>query len=160
MNTCSELSYNKNYFNTIPCCIISDVADTYDAEKFAEWLTNVFVRSSYKSWEEVAKDVKPVRGATRSTLSRYAGAKKQMLTDKPSQPKPELVIKLAEIFRDDVNKVLAIAGHAAQNGKPQVPQPIMESFQRSGADVLSETDVNLVVNFIDMLKKQRQENKE
>lgn len=38
------------------------------------------------------------------------------MTNKPSQPGPQLVIKLAELFGKDVDKALQIAGHAPRSG--------------------------------------------
>jgi hypothetical protein len=38
------------------------------------------------------------------------------LTNKPSQPGAQLVIKLAELFGEDVDKVLLLAGHAPRSG--------------------------------------------
>lgn len=81
----------------------------YDPKEFAEWLSDAFRRSPFKSWRELAAKI----GTSVSTLTRYAGAKPQYLTSKPSQPSPDLVIKLAEIFHDDIDFVLEKAGHAS-----------------------------------------------
>lgn len=93
------------------CCNISYMASVYDPKEFAAWLTGAFESSHYKSWQAVADDV----GTTRSTLSRLAGAKPQTLTLKPGQPSADLVIRLAEIFRKDVDDALMKGGHAPIN---------------------------------------------
>lgn len=80
----------------------------YDPIEFAAWLSDAFRDSHFKSWQAVAERV----GVTRSTLSRFAGAKPQSLTGKAGQPKAELVIKLARLFGRDVDQALMIAGHA------------------------------------------------
>ncbi len=80
----------------------------YDADKFADWLTASFGKSSFKSFAALADSI----GLSRSTISALAGAKKQPLTDKPSQPKSETVIKLAEALGEDPNQALLLAGHA------------------------------------------------
>lgn len=109
---CCEIIYNKIYHNTTFCRTISNVEKVFDPDSFAKWLTEAFLDSSYKSWEQIAKDLKNIRGATRSTLSRYAGAKPQFLTNKPSQPNSDLVIGLAKLFKKDANEALLLAGHA------------------------------------------------
>jgi transcriptional regulator with XRE-family HTH domain len=81
----------------------------YDPKEFAEWLSDAFRRSPFKSWRELAGRI----GTSVSTLTRYAGAKPQYLTSKPSQPSPDLVIKLAEVFEADINAALEKAGHAS-----------------------------------------------
>lgn len=139
MNNCCELSYNKIYTKATLCCKISNVNGNYDAVKFGEWLTDAFNRSRFKSWEDVANQVKPVRGGTRSTLSRYAGAKPQLLTDKPSQPKAELALKLAEVFGEDVNKVLMLAGHAP-NSASDFDSKVLVAFQDAKGLPLAELD--------------------
>lgn len=97
---------------SIACCKISNMSAVYDPLRFAEWLTSAFRDSPYKSWQEVADRV----DTSRATLSRYARAAEQSLTNKPSQPGPQLVIKLAELFGKDVDKALQIAGHAPRSG--------------------------------------------
>jgi DNA-binding XRE family transcriptional regulator len=95
--------------------IIKNVS-IFNPESFAEWLNNSFRNSTFKSWADVATRI----GTTRSTLSRYAGAKLQTLTGKASQPSPELCIKLAKLFNADIDKVLMLGGHAPQNNnQPQ-----------------------------------------
>lgn len=122
MNTCCEISYNKKDTSASFCCKISDVQKIYDPDKFAKWLTDAFEASPFKSWEDVAqalkkleKELGPIKGATRSTLSRYAGAKPQATTGKRSQPNPTLVIGLAKLFDADVDNALREAGHATLN---------------------------------------------
>lgn len=105
---CCEIIYNKNYTNATKSCTIINVPEIYNPDAFADWLTSAFNESSFKSFEELAQRAK----TTRSTISRYAGAKKQSLTNKPSQPKSGLVIALAEALNKDVNEALMAAGHA------------------------------------------------
>lgn len=146
-NTCCELSYNSIDTKPAICCNISDVNGIYNPVKFGKWLTEAFNRSSFKSWEEVAKAIKPVRGATRSTLSRYAGAKPQQLTSKASQPKPELVIRLANVFGEDVDKVLALAGHASIN-KSLIP----DGLEPVDFEGLNKEDLKELGSFVRYLK--------
>lgn len=112
MTPCCEISYNKKYSSSTIGCIISNMGDgknaVYDPVAFGKWLSDVYGKSRFKSWQQVADEV----DSSRATLSRYAGVKKQTLTDKPSQPKPDLVIRLAKTFEEDVDKVLKLAGHA------------------------------------------------
>ena len=135
MNTCCELSYNKKYSNATSCRIISNKMSFYNPFKFAEWLSNAYNESKFKSWQEVADKV----GTTRSTLSRYAGAKPQTLTNKPSQPNADLVVKLAEVFGEDKNNALTLAGHAggetAGYGKPQNPSEFFARLDEMGLDI-------------------------
>jgi hypothetical protein len=84
----------------------------YDADKFADWLTDAFARSTFKSYSALADSV----GLSRSTVSALAGAKKQPLTDKPSQPKSDTVVRLANALNENIDKVLGLAGYAPQNG--------------------------------------------
>lgn len=89
-------------------CKIIDMSGMFSAEDFAQWLTSAYEKSIFKSWRSIAAEI----GTSHSTLSRLAGAKSQTLTMKPSQPKPELVIRLATLFGKDVNEALMVAGHA------------------------------------------------
>lgn len=80
----------------------------YDADKFAEWLTGSFERSNFKSYAALAD----AASLSRSSISALAGAKKQPLTDKPSQPKPETVINLATALDENIDLALHLAGYA------------------------------------------------
>lgn len=90
------------------CCKISDMTAVYDPQEFAEWLTQAYEASPFKSWQAVADRV----STTRSTLSRLAGAKPQSITGKPGQPNAQLVIDLAKLFHQDVDTALIKGGHA------------------------------------------------
>ena len=129
----------------IICCTLSNVNTIYDAQRFAEWLSDAFRRSTFKSWAEVSNAI----GSTRSTLSRYAGAKVQLLTNKPSQPSADLCIKLAEAFGEDVNKVLQLGGHASEN-------PLPANLIAEGFEGLDDDDLKKIVEFIKFTKSQKQ----
>lgn len=81
---------------------------SFDPDLFADWLTEAFKRSEFKSFSALAEKAK----LSRSAVSALANAKKQPLTNKPSQPKAETAISLAKALREDVDKVLLLAGHA------------------------------------------------
>lgn len=83
----------------------------FEAERFSEWLTRHFDNSRFKSFSELANEVK----LSRATVSALANAKKQTLTDKPSKPKKENVILLATALEADVDEALKIAGYAPIN---------------------------------------------
>lgn len=91
----------------------------YDPKEFADWLSEAFRRSSFKSWRELARHI----GTSVSTVTRYATAKPQSLTNKPSQPPANLVVKLAELLGEDANIGLMKAGHAplSSNGSTTLP---------------------------------------
>lgn len=110
-----------------------------------------FKESSYKTFTELAEAVK----SNKATISRLMNGASQTLTDKPSQPKPDLVIRLAEVFGADVNQILVLAGHAPQNGTQEIPEAVRKAFAREGK--LTPNDEILIANFIEMLKKQKQE---
>jgi hypothetical protein len=119
MQDCCESIYNKVYNKATECCNISNVTQIYDPVKFGKWLSDAFEASSFKSFSQLASVV----GFSRATISRYAGAKEQTLTNKPSQPNTALVINLALALDKDVNEALQMAGHAS------VKDSESESFQ-------------------------------
>lgn len=88
--------------------IYNCLMQNYDADAFAEWLTTAFSESRFKSFSALADEV----GLSRSSVSSWASAKKQSLTDKPSQPKPENVVALAQALSKNVDVALILAGHA------------------------------------------------
>lgn len=114
MSVSSYLNYNKIYLKDKARCTINymmkpeNEKPAFDARAFAAWFMEGFKQSPYKSFAEVGDEV----GAHRSTIARYAGAKKQGLTDKPSKPDPVIVERLAKLFDRDVDKALMLAGHA------------------------------------------------
>lgn len=132
----------------INCCKINNVPKNklFDADKFAEWLTSVYNSSSFKSWEDVSKAVKKHGGQiSRSSLSRYAGAKDQTLTGKPSQPQPQSAIALAKVFNEDEDKVLMLCGHAPKTVS-KIPDFVIETIANTGT--LSNRDWRVVDNLI------------
>ncbi len=127
---------------------------SFNAEQFAKWLSKTYSNSSYKSWEDVAKAVRKIGGSTtRASLSRYAGAKKQLLTDKASQPNPSICKYLAEVFDVDADKVLILGGHAPQNktlvnneklAKIDFSYPDLQMKTKEQADLLIETLIKMI----------------
>lgn len=87
----------------------------YDPNKFATWLESAFQESRFKSYAELGESA----GLSRSTIAAFAKAKKQTANDKPSQPKAENVIKIANALNRDVNEALLSAGHAPLNDDTQ-----------------------------------------
>lgn len=86
----------------------------YDPNRFAEWLNEAFTNSRFKSFAELADAAK----LTRSGVGALMNAKKQPLTGKASQPKPDTVIKLATALNRDIDEALLLAGHAPINNLP------------------------------------------
>lgn len=97
----------------------------FDAERFGRYLANKFRESRYKSHTELAT----AAGLKRSTVSALIGAKPQTATNKPSQPKPDTVIRLAKALNADVDEFLLEAGHAPMNGTRPRPQTVGEFVQ-------------------------------
>lgn len=85
----------------------------FDAEKFAAWLENAFQNSRFKSYAQLAEFI----GVTRTTISTFATARPQSHSGKPSRPKRNNVIALAQALDEDVDKALFLAGHAPQSQK-------------------------------------------
>lgn len=67
-----------------------------------------FEKSNFKSLTALAEAVK----SNKATISRLYNGTSQTLTNKPSQPNRDLVLRLADAFQDDLNKVLVLAGYA------------------------------------------------
>lgn len=105
--------------------IYNRAMSNYDADKFADWLSDSFNQSTFKSFAALAD----FTGLSRSTVSALAGAKKQPLTDKPSQPKAETVRSLAKALNEDVDKALLLAGHAPERAAPKKPTTVAEFFE-------------------------------
>lgn len=87
---------------------ISNIVQKFDSEKFAAWMQNVFKDSAFKKQIELVKAVK----SNPATISRLMTGKAQTPDGMPSQPDKELIIRLAEVFKCDVNDVLVLAGYA------------------------------------------------
>lgn len=111
----------------------------YDPDKFADWLSDSFNRSTFKSFAALADAV----GLSRSTVSALAGAKKQPLTDKPSQPKSENVIKLAKALGENVDVALNIAGYASQSNSEidVIANRLASGVMASGFNDLEDEDL-------------------
>lgn len=124
----------------------------YDADKFAEWLVNSFEKSNYKSYAALADEA----GLSRSSVSALAGAKKQPLTDKPSQPKPETVINLANALNEDVNLAMNLAGYASVS-KTIIP----DKLAVLDYDGLDTEDIEDIAEYIEFkrLKKRKSNNR-
>lgn len=80
----------------------------FKAEEFAKLLTDGFQDSSIKTITDLAAAVNSNKG----TISRLMSAAPQTVTGKPSQPKSELVVRLAETLKLDMDKTLMLAGYA------------------------------------------------
>jgi plasmid maintenance system antidote protein VapI len=94
----------------------------YDPERFGRYLDSKFRESRYKSHTELAT----AAGLKRSTVSALIGAKPQTATNKPSQPKADTVIRIANALGADVDEFLLEAGHAPLNGTRRRPQTVAE----------------------------------
>jgi transcriptional regulator with XRE-family HTH domain len=80
----------------------------FSAQEFASWLKDGFDKSPIKTYTELASAV----GSNKATISRLINGSAQTLTERPSQPRPELVIKLARTLGLPVNQGLTLAGHS------------------------------------------------
>lgn len=91
--------------------------------------------------------------SNKATISRLMNNKAQTVTNKPSQPSRELVIKLAEIFSEDLDKALMLAGYAPSLSvePPTVPPRILEALAREGT--LHPDDEIMIAGIIEKMKK-------
>ena len=107
----------------------------FSPETFAKWLTDSFKESTFKSYAEIADAIK----VSRTTVSSYATARPQTNSNKPSRPKREIVIRLAEVLNKDVNEALLLAGHAPTSApgfkKPTNVREFFELLDDLGLDV-------------------------
>jgi transcriptional regulator with XRE-family HTH domain len=83
----------------------------FDAARFAAYLNDAYLRSQFKSHSALAT----AAGLKRSTVSSLISAKPQSATNKPSQPRAETVIALAQALDLDVDNALLAAGHAPRS---------------------------------------------
>jgi hypothetical protein len=135
------------------CCTINNVKNTFNPDEFAVWLNSAYERSHFKSWEAVVKAVKLKGGSTsRSSLSRYAGAKNQTIPGKPSQPEAGLAISLAKVFNEDENRVLLLTGHAPVN--PDFFPRILWDVDFSA---FNENGLQTIKSYVEFTKQSRPE---
>lgn len=134
IHNCQEITYSVSM-------------SAYSPENFAEWLDDAFKKSSFKSLAELADKV----GLSRATVSSYASARPQTVSNKPSRPKRENVIKIAEALNQEVNRALLITGHAPLSETKPIPKPIIEALAREGE--LDPNDEILIAEFITRLKQ-------
>lgn len=80
----------------------------FNAAAFAKWLKAGFDASPFKTQNKLVEAVE----SNKATISRLMNASPQSLTGKASQPERELVIKLAEKLKIDVDEGLMAAGYA------------------------------------------------
>lgn len=83
----------------------------FKAEELAKLLTAGFQNSSIKTITDLAAAVNSNKG----TLSRLMSAAPQTATGKPSQPNSDLVVRLAETLKINVDEALVLAGYAPLN---------------------------------------------
>ena len=74
-------------------------------------------------------------------MSALIGAKPQTATNKPSQPKADTVIHLANALKADVDEFLLEAGHAPRSDTRRRPQTVVE-FVRMLSDMGIEIQFN------------------
>ena len=94
--------------------IYTSLMSNYDALRFGRFLEEAYRNSPFKSHSELAK----AAGMTRSTVSSLISAKPQSATSKPSRPKENTVVQLAETLGIDVDEALLAAGHAPRETAP------------------------------------------
>ncbi len=151
------ISSDKVYTSNEKSYKISNIVNKFDADAFANWFKPCYLQgkkdSRYGSYKELAEKV----GSNEATLNRLANAADQSITQKPSQPGKDLVIKLAEFYGADVDKTLVLAGHAPKNGS-QFPEPIVAALSKPGD--LSEKSVQAVAALINVLRDLDMQEKE
>jgi transcriptional regulator with XRE-family HTH domain len=94
----------------------------FDANGFAKWLKDGYERSPFKSLSDLAK----AANTNKATISRLMSGSPQTLTGKPSQPRPGLVMTLAETLKMDMAEGLELAGHAVITRAAKNPTNISE----------------------------------
>jgi len=124
----------------------------FDAEPFAKWLNEAFRDSRFKSFAEIAKLIK----VSRTTISSYASARPQTVSNKPSRPKRENVIALASALNKDIDEALLLAGHAPNSEIKNIPVRIItEGFE--GLDADDEDYIVKQIQYRKFLKAQERE---
>lgn len=108
----------------------------FDAESFAERLRSMFRESRFKSHSQLADE----SGLTRSAVSSLMSAKPQTATNKPSQPRPETVIKLAKSFGIDPDDLLQLAGYAPIGNRSTKQPKNVPEFINALAEIGIEID--------------------
>lgn len=103
----NEKIYPKNTF----CYKISNTVALFNADGFAQWMKKHWDDSKYKNYKDLANEAK----SNPATISRLMNASKQTLTDKPSQPKKDLVERIAKAFQADINEALRLAGYPSDD---------------------------------------------
>lgn len=107
----------------------------FDPVNFAAWLEHAFRQSRFKSYSELAA----AAGLKRSTVSSLVTAKPQTATGKPSRPKAETVISLAEALGQDPDEALLMSGHAPEHGslvhKPRDYAELLKALETLGIEI-------------------------
>ena len=119
----SILSYEMNH--TDDKLDDSNSLAQINAEVFAEWLREAYRKSHFKSHADLAKAVQ----VSRTTISRLMNASDQLLTGKPSQPRIELISRLAAATGADETEGLIRAGHIIVDRSLHKPNNLRELIQ-------------------------------
>ncbi len=106
------------------CYKLSNTVELFNADGFAEWMKKHWADSKWKNYKDFAAEIK----SNPATISRLMNGAPQTLTDKASQPKPDLVKRIAEAFGADVDEALNLAGHAPL--KPQIGGVILRDWEK------------------------------
>lgn len=117
----------------------------FNAQEFAKWMEQSFADSRFKTQTELVKAVK----SNPATISRLMTGKSQYLTDKPSQPDKELIIRLAKEFGKNVDEALLLAGYAPNN------TVLPEELAITGFDGLDKDDLKEIAAFISFKRQQK-----
>ena len=104
---------------------------------FAVWLEAKFQESNFKSYAALGDAAK----LSRSTIAALAKKKPQTANNKPSLPRRENVILIAEALKTNVNEALWVAGYATENNFPL-------SFFTYDFGLLNEQQLNNIESFI------------
>lgn len=113
---------------------------SFNPEAFARWLENHFQKSSFKSYAEIGDKV----GVSRTTISSLSKARPQSVSGKPSRPRHDLVVALANVLNADVDEALLLAGYAPTQPQANVQMlaaRLAESVMAAGYDDLEDEEL-------------------
>lgn len=71
------------------------------------------------------------------------------------EPSPEVIEKLSTALEISQNEILEAMNYLTNEATDKIPKTVIEAFAREGE--LDPRDHDLIVNFIDMLKKQKKD---
>lgn len=119
--------------------------DDLDAEAFAKWLKDAYQKSSFKTITQLAEAVQ----SNKATISRLMTGASQTLTGKPSKPRVDLVMRLAEALGVSETEGLYYAGHPIFGRPYKKPTNLAEFLEQLQALGLEQFDFALGPNALE-----------